>query len=135
MIEVPGNMLSIALKLSSPIFILIGCIHLVLGVSAEILLGAQLEPATLSDPVLDSQNRFYGVAFSLYGFLMYLCASDLEKYQVVLRLLIWVFFAAGLARLVSIGVYGLPPVSVLILLGLELLLPPVLHVWLARSLH
>ena len=128
-------MLPIALKLSAPIFVLIGCIHLILGVGAEVLLGASLDPATLSDPVLDSQNRFYGVAFSVYGFLMYICANDLNKYQTVLRVLIWVFFAAGLSRLVSIAIYGLPSVVVMVLLGLELLLPPTLHLWLKHSLR
>jgi hypothetical protein len=68
----------------------------------------------------------------LYGVLLYLCASDLAKYGTVLRCVLWVFFAAGLARIVSIAVLGLPSILVLGLLSTEVLLPPLLLVWLSR---
>jgi len=117
---------ALALKFSAPVFFIVGALHLALGVGADVLLGATLPSEALSDPALDSQNRFYGVAFTLYGSLLYLCATDLARYDTVLRCAIWSFFAAGLARLVSIVVHGLPPPLVLILLTSELLLPPLL---------
>lgn len=126
--------LLIVLKVMSPIFVLVGVLHLALGLNADVLLGANLAGDVLSDPVLDSQNRFYGVAFSAYGFLIYLCATDLVKYQAVLRTLLLVFFAAGCARIVSIMLYGLPSELVLLLLASELLLPPILIVWMARTI-
>jgi hypothetical protein len=86
------------------------------------------------DPVLDSQNRFYGISFTLYGVLLFLCATDISKYSAVLKCVLWVFFAAGMARLVSIGIYGLPSLWVLLLLASELLLPPFLSLWLSRVL-
>ena len=123
---------TLLLRLTAPVFLLVGALHLALGVGADVMLGAKLPSAALSDAVLDSQNRFYGIAFTLYGVLFLICASDLKKYATVLRAVLWVFFAAGLARLVSIAVHGLPSMLVLVLLDTELILPPVLLVWLSK---
>ena len=123
---------TLLLRLTAPVFLLVGALHLALGVGADVMLGAKLPSAALSDAVLDSQNRFYGIAFTLYGVLFLICASDLHKYATVLRAVLWVFFAAGLARLVSIAVHGLPSMLVLVLLDTELILPPVLLVWLSK---
>ena len=123
---------TLLLRLTAPVFLLVGALHLALGVGAEVMLGAKLPSAALGDAVLDSQNRFYGIAFTLYGVLFLICASDLHKYATVLRAVLWVFFAAGLARLVSIAVHGLPSMLVLVLLDTELILPPVLLVWLSK---
>jgi Domain of unknown function (DUF4345) len=130
-------MLSLAsfLKVIAPVFIVVSAVHLVLGVGADVLLGAKLPVAALTDAALDSQNRFYGVAFSLYGILLYVCATDLPKYATVLRCLLWVFFAAGLARFVSIAIHGVPPVLILALLATEIALPPMLHIWLSKALR
>ncbi|MGK0474197.1 MAG: hypothetical protein ACJAR0_004697 [Candidatus Azotimanducaceae bacterium] len=127
-------MLAIALKLAAPIILIVGGMHLVLGVQADVLLGAKIGLEVLRDPVLDSQNRFYGIVFTVYGFLLFLCATDLEKYQTVLRILLWVFFAAGCARLVSIATHGLPSELVLMLLATELVLPPICILWLKKAL-
>ena len=125
--------MTLILKLLSPIFILVGIMHLTLGPTAEVLLGAQLSSQSLLDPVLDSQNRFYGVSFALYGALFYLCAGDLQKYQAVLKLVLCFFFAGGIARIVSIFVVGVPSHLVLLLLASELLLPPLLWISLASE--
>lgn len=126
---------SLFLKLSAPVFFLVGALHLILGVGADVLLGAKLSAEAIADPALDSQNRFYGVAFTLYGVLLLVCASNIPKYATVLRCVFWVLFAAGVARFVSIAIYGVPPVLVLILLASELLLPPILIFWLGRVLR
>jgi hypothetical protein len=128
-------MLALFLKIAAPIFVLIGALHLVLGVGADVLLGAKLPAEALADAALNSQNRFYGIAFSLYGVLLFLCATDLQRYATVLRCVLWVFFAAGLARLVSIATHGVPPPLVLALLVTELALPPILHLWLSKVLR
>lgn len=122
-------MLIRTLQLLSPVFIAVGLLHLFLGARADVLLGASIPEVVLTDPVLDSQNRFYGIAFSVYGFLLWVCASDLLKYRTILQILLAVFFAAGCARIVSIAIYGLPSYLVLGLLASELLLPPVLARW------
>lgn len=126
---------SLILKLSAPVFFLVGALHLVYGVGADVLLGAQLSAEVVADPALDSQNRFYGVAFTLYGVLLLVCASNIPKYSTVLYCVLWVFFAAGVARLVSFAIYGAPPPLVLALLASELVLPPILALWLRRLLR
>lgn len=123
------------LKVAAPVFVLVGALHLALGVGADVLLGAKLPAEALADAALDSQNRFYGIAFSLYGVLLWVCATDLPKYATVLRCVLWVFFVAGLARLVSIATHGVPPPLVLGLLATELALPPLLHLWLSSALR
>ena len=128
-------MLPRTLKILAPIFVAVGLLHLVLGMQADVLLGASIPNAVLTDPVLDSQNRFYGVAFSVYGFLLWVCAGDLVTYRTILRLLLAVFFAAGCARLVSLGIYGPPSYLVLGLLASELTLPPLLAWWHAKHIH
>lgn len=125
-------MLATTLKALSPVFFLIGAGHLVMGVGADIQLGAVISAESFADPVLDSQNRFYGVIFSVYGALFYLVSTDLKRYGPVLKILLWVFFAGGIARLVSVAVVGPPPVLVMILTALELLLPPPFLMWLSR---
>lgn len=122
----------LVLKALSPVFLLVGAMHLVLGLGAEALLGARVPPEALSEPTLDSQNRFYGVAFVVYGMLLYLCATDLARYAPILRGTLWVFFAAGLSRFVSMALYGAPAAPIVALVVAEVLAPPMLLWWLSR---
>jgi hypothetical protein len=119
------------LKCLAPICVVAGSMHVFLGPRADVLLGARLPLEVLADPALDSQNRFYGAAFTLYGCLLYLCATDLSRYALVLRWTLLVFFVGGLARIVSIWSCGIPPAPVLGLLMSELLLPAALAVWMS----
>jgi Domain of unknown function (DUF4345) len=121
------------LKWIAPIFWLVGAMHLIFGVSAEVMLGAKLPPEVLADPALDSQNRFYGVAFTLYGTLLFICASNLEKYRTIVLCVLWTFFAAGLARFVSITKFGVPPPLILALLAIEFIAPPLVIYWLSKA--
>lgn len=108
---------------------LTGLLHLFLGLGADVLLGANIPPEVQADAALDSQNRFYGVSFMLYGALLYLCATDLKRYAPVLICLLLTFWAAGIARLVTLLLYGFPPPLVGGLLIAELLIPPLLLAW------
>jgi Domain of unknown function (DUF4345) len=122
------------LKALAPACVIAGLLHLLMGLNADVLLGAQVSPLTLNDPTLDSQNRFYGVAFTVYGWLLYVCATDLDRYRPVFRCMLAVFFAAGLARLVSVGLHGWPSWPVIGLGAAELMLPVVLAGWDATAL-
>ena len=123
------ELFSIVLKLLVPAFLAVGVLHLWLGVRADVLLGAKLAPEALADPALDSQNRFYGVAYGCYGILLYVCATDIGRYAVILDCVLFATFAGGLARMVSMGTHGRPPPLILVLLASELLLPPALAGW------
>ena len=123
----------LVLRLLAPVFFIVGALHLVLGLGADALLGAKVSTEAMTDPALDSQNRFYAVAFTLYGVLLFLCSTDIPKYATVLRCVLWVFFAAGLARFVSIALHGSPPPMIWLLLVGEVLPPPLLAWWLSRT--
>ena len=123
---------ALVLRCFALVIFLVSALHLVLGVGADVLLGAKIPAAAISDPTLDSQNRFYGVCFSLSAVLLIVCASGIPRYATVLRCVLWVFFAAGIARLVSVAIYGFPSAPVVALLVVELVVPPALAWWLSR---
>jgi hypothetical protein len=118
------------LRITAIVFFIVAGSHVVLGLSADILLGARAPVDVVSDPVLDSQNRFFGAVFGIYGVLFFLCAGDLVKYATLLRCTLWCYFAGGVARLISIGLVGVPSPLVLSLLATELLLPAFFALWL-----
>lgn len=122
------------LQLMSLVFFGAGGMHLLFGLQAEVLLGTALSADTLTSPGLDSQNRFYGTSFMLYGVVLLLAAGDLERFAPVLKAALWLVFAAGLARLISVALLGWPAPLVTVLLALELLLPPPVLLWSARLL-
>lgn len=109
--------------------ILIALTHVALGPNADVLLGSNISMSSLTDPTVDSQNRFYGAAFGLYGVLLIVCSSDLDKYRSILLWTMIVFFAAGLARLVSVSLVGWPPTIVVLLLLIEVFVPPMIVWW------
>lgn len=125
--------LPVLLKLLAPVFFVIAGMHLVFGLDAESMLGAQVSTETATDPTLNSQNRFYGVAFALYGVILYMSALDLPRYEPILKASMFVFFAAGVSRLVSWTLEGQPSVPVALLAGVELIAPWVLLFWISRS--
>ena len=125
---------AVFLRCVAPLFLAVSALHLALGLGAETLLGARVSDVSRLDPGLDSQNRFYGVSFALYGVLLFVCASDVPKYATILRCVLWTFLAAGIARFVSIATHGVPPPLVIGLLASELLTPPLLLWWLAKTL-
>lgn len=119
----------------APLFILPGLLHAALGLGADRLLDPALPASVLSLASLDSQNRFYGAAFTLHGVMLWTCAADLQRHAVVLRRVLGVFWLAGLARLPSLLLVGWPAPAVLALAAVELLLPPLLWLALARALR
>jgi len=125
--------LPLVLKLLSPVFFVIAAMHLVFGLDAETMLGAQVSTETAMDPTLNSQNRFYGVAFALYGVILYMSALDLVRYAPILKASLLVFFAAGVSRLVSFVVDGPPSLPIVLLAGVELVAPWVLLFWVSRT--
>jgi hypothetical protein len=118
------------LRVSAVIFFLVAATHVVFGLTADAeLLAAKVPLDVINDPTLDSQNRFYGAAFALYGALLLICARDLKGHAIILRAILGFFFAGGVARLVSIFLHGAPSPPVIVLLISELLIPPLALVW------
>lgn len=114
----------------------IGCLvpvflHVTLGVAGDSLIGAPV-PAVI-DASLDSQNRFYGASFAIYGALLWYCARDVRAHAGLLQIVLALFFFGGCARGLSALQYGLPSPPIIALWAVELLVPPLLFIWLGRQ--
>ena len=104
-------------------FCIAGLLHVVFGLGADQMLGANVSAQSLTDAGLDSQNRFYGAAFTLYGVLLITISNNIEKYSTILRCVMGVFLFAGAVRFISVILYGWPPLMMGVLFALELLVP------------
>ena len=117
--------------------ILIGSAIVVFGIrlvgeffSAVVNLVYAAGPITdLGSPNDDSELRFYAVFFAAFGVLMVQSARHLKKYSARIPLLLALFFAGGFARVISYIVVGPPHALFILLMGIELIAPPLL--WLA----
>jgi hypothetical protein len=110
-----------------------GMCHALLGVRGDWIVG--ITPASPVDPSLDSQNRFYGAAFLVFGILLWMSAANIKRYAPVLRALFGVTFLAGCARALALFAYGWPTPQILFFWSTELIVPPLLWVWLERELR
>ncbi len=113
-------------------FIVAGLLHIVLGIEADVLLGAKVSASSVIDAGHDSQNRFYGAMFAVCGVLLICFARDIKRYAPPLALLLGGFAVAGLVRMVSVLQFGWPPPLILLLGVIEVVLPPLLLVWYLR---
>ncbi|OYU73911.1 MAG: hypothetical protein CFE32_19485 [Alphaproteobacteria bacterium PA3] len=114
----------------------IGCfvpvvLHVVFGVAGDALIGAPVPDAINAS--LDSQNRFYGASFAIYGALLWYCARDLRTHVGLLKIVLVLFFFGGCARGLSAIQYGPPSPSIIALWAIELIIPPLLLIWLRRQ--
>jgi hypothetical protein len=123
------------LRIAAIIPLLVGALHMALGLGADAMLGARIDPATLADPSLDSQNRFYGAVFTIYGVLLYICTTDLNRYGPVFRMLMVCLFIGGVARIISWLSTGWPAPMIVALWASELILPPLVLLWFRRGLR
>jgi hypothetical protein len=119
----------IFLRLFGMICVAVGLLHVVLGLGADNLLGAGLGRETIANASLDSQNRFYGAAFMLFGVVAWICSNDLKQHALLFRLTMLMFFIGGVARLISAAIYGSPSLLIQLLAVSELALPPLMIWW------
>ncbi len=129
------NALILALRILAAAFIAVAALHFFIGAQADAMLGAPVTAAMAADPSLDSQNRFYGITFSLLGVALLVCATDLRRYEPIVLAVLGVLFAAGIARVLAWVLHGAPAPMIVGILCADLLLPPVLWLWLRRSLR
>ena len=100
-----------------------------MGAKADRLLDPSIPLETVQHPSVDSQIRFYGGAFSVYGALLWMCANDMTNYVDVFKVLMIVFLLAGLARIPAAILYGKPSLVIMALWALEVVVPPLLLWW------
>lgn len=125
----------LALRILALAFIAASALHLFVGPQADAMLGVPVSSLMASDPSIDSQNRFYGVTFSLLGVVLLISAKDLRRYETMVVATLGVLFAAGLARVIAWALHGAPVPTIVGIVCADLLIPPLFYVWLKRSLR
>lgn len=80
----------------------------------------------LSGANIDSEMRFYAVLWMAYGAVALWVARALPERIALLRLLLVVFWMGGLGRVISYFAVGAPHPLFVVLMWIEIALPPVL---------
>ncbi|MGW4697148.1 DUF4345 domain-containing protein [Kitasatospora cineracea] len=96
----------------------IGLLHLLAG-------NAIVPGATDAGPTVDSLNRFLGAVFAGYGLAWIRTARQHPIPPAPVRALAGLFLLGALGRILSLAVAGRPNWFQLVLLAIELALPPV----------
>ena len=105
---------------------LFGAICALIALS-HILFGPVVIPGgVVTNATMDSEDRFYATLFLGFGLATIWCTHNLETRERPLLALLAVFFAGGIARIISLMAVGSPGPIFLALGTLELILPPLL---------
>lgn len=120
--------LRIFLTLAGLCTLFAGGFHALAGVGGDWFIGLKSPEAI--NPSLDSQNRFYGAAFLLYGILFVYCARELLRYADILKIAFATMFLAGWVRSLAVLAHGWPTWQVSALWFTEIVLPPIAWLWL-----
>ena len=88
---------ALTLSLLAPIFLVVAVLHLFFGFGENILLGANVPTGVTTESSMDSQKRFLGMDFALYGVILLIGADDMRRYKPILAVTLCVEYAAGLA--------------------------------------
>jgi hypothetical protein len=126
----PMRAFTLTLRLLAVAFIAAAGLHFVLGLHADAMLGVPVTADMAANASFDSQNRFYGIAFSLLGVVLLIGATDLRRYKPMLAAVLGVLFLAGVGRALSWGLHGAPAPALIAITCVDLVLPPLLYAWL-----
>jgi hypothetical protein len=85
--------------------------------------------------IRDSHMRYYGGLYVGTGLFLILAVTNLRKYQTALNLVFALIFIGGLARFTMPRADVLFGKDILVSLVVELVLIPVLYVWLAKLVN
>jgi Domain of unknown function (DUF4345) len=123
-----------AIRILAVAFIAVSGLHLFMGLYADLAVGSPITAEMASQPSFDSQNRFYGVTFSMLGFALLIGSTDIARYKPIILAALGVLFAAGIARAMSWVLFGAPSAIIIGILLADLLLPPILYLWMKKSM-
>ncbi len=103
---------------------LLGLIAVVTGTRSALIGMDQV--VAFTDPAiveLDNNLRFASAIWAALGLGLWTCIRDPHARLSVLRVLVWLVFAGGVARIVGFVAHGLPSPPYLAILASELLAP------------
>jgi hypothetical protein len=126
--------LILSLRILSVAFLVVSAMHLFMGMYADATLGAPVTAQMAADPSFDSQNRFYGITFSLIGIVLLIGATDLRRYKPMVIAALSVLFVAGIARIIAWFIHGAPSIPIIGILCADIVLPPVFYFWIRQAL-
>jgi membrane associated rhomboid family serine protease len=126
--------LILSLRILSVAFIAVSAMHLFMGMYADASLGAPVTDQMAADPSFDSQNRFYGITFSLLGIVLLIGTTDMRRYKPMVIASLAVLFAAGIARAIAWMLHGAPSPAIIGILCADIILPPIFYLWMNQSL-
>ena len=121
-----------ALRILAVAFIAVSCLHLFFGLGADVMVGSPVTPEMMVNPSFDSQNRFYGVTFSLLGWVLLIASTDITRYRPMILAALGVLFVAGIGRAIAWALSGTPSTIIIGIVVADLLLPPLFYFWLNR---
>lgn len=107
------------------------------GIAAgHILRGPVVIPGSIPvNAIMDSEDRFYATLFLGFGLAMLWCVLDLRRRSTPMLALMAVFFAGGVARLISLAQVGPPSPFFQAMTTLEFIIPPLTWGWLRLALR
>lgn len=131
-----SNLFKIIVAIIAVVPILTGVGDLINGVASQLDFGMP-NTAAVTDPMLNSSFRFFAGIWLGVGLFMLLFITNLPKYFTALMLLFATIIIAGVGRIITISQVGLPEptsgfVLVIVAVVIELIIVPLLMVWLAR---
>ena len=84
---------------------------------AHIAIGPRAIPGgVVTNATMDSEDRFYATLFLGFALTVIWSARDLDSRDHVIKVLLAVFFAGGMARIISLAMVG-PPNALFLFLG------------------
>ena len=104
----------------------IGVVALTAGTGTLLFGDAIIPGAGRIDPSVDSELRFYAVWYAAAGIVALGTLRKVESATTTVRFVAAAFFVGGCARIISIFVVGRPHPLFIVLMVIELVLPPVL---------
>jgi hypothetical protein len=129
----PGTRGFVALaRLFCVVPFLTGVVDVIGGVWIIEQAGAALPMEVSANAVLNNQIAFWGAIWFGFGVSLWWASRAPLRRAAATRILLWVLFLAGLARAYACVRWGYPGPVMVGAMAIELVLAPVLLVWLAR---
>ncbi len=108
-----------------------GCVPVAAGLFG-VIFGAALTGDGPLSVTGDSHYRYLSGLLLGLGLVGWSCVPGIETKTGRIRLLTFVVVVGGLARLAGLALYGLPALTMILALGMELIVTPTLCLWQAR---